>query len=161
MDSYHGCPCKFFSPDTNLMTTLVKVTNTKNVWSFDLNQNTRKQLTFGSIGSATLKQQKVYFQYVGQQGLWVMDRKNSKIEQHTENLQPNSKLLSMDESGVYYINGSICQESDIFYQQFDSEDRITFLPRANKNTQTSDFNHQKGALTTQCQLGKSNIMRYE
>lgn len=129
---------------------------TRNLWRIDGEQ--QKQLTFGAIGSAIESAGDVYFQYVSENGLWALRSIDDVLERVTPNLDEYSKLLKADNNGIYFMNGGVCQESDIYYQDYASAGKTTFLVQKNSTVSTTSFNIDKGLLQTECYLPEANIV---
>lgn len=128
----------------------------RNLWRIEGEQ--QKQLTFGAVGSAVEYNGDVYFQYVGENGLWALRSKNDTLERVTPNLDEYSKLLKADSNGIYFINGGICQESDIYYQDYATANKSIILAQQNSAVSTTSFNADKGLLQTECYLAEANIV---
>lgn len=147
-----------YIPDSGKLLVLKSNRELRNLWRVDTRNLQHKQLTFGSVGSALKFKGDVYFQYVGESGLWALRDKNDSLEQLTPKLPENSKLLTADETGVYFINGGLCRESDIYYFDFASARVSTRLKRGSPLVSTTSFHPAKGVLQTDCYLAESNIV---
>ncbi|MDN4502001.1 winged helix-turn-helix domain-containing protein [Alteromonadaceae bacterium BrNp21-10] len=143
------------------LTALIETDTIQNLWRINLNNDQRKQLTFGSIGSALSHQNNIYFQYTGQNGLWVLHEEDETLTLISDDFDKNSKLLYLDNHGLYYITGGECRESDIFYKEFASGAKSIYLTRENSNIKTSSFHPQQGDLHTKCEIPESNILTLE
>lgn len=128
----------------------------RNLWRIEGEQH--KQLTFGAVGSAVEYGGDVYFQYVSENGLWALRSKNDTLERITPNLDEYSKLLKADSKGIYFMHGGVCQESDIYYQDYATANKSTFLAQENSAVSTTSFNVDKGLLQTECYLPEANIV---
>ncbi len=128
----------------------------RNLWRIEGEQ--QKQLTFGAVGSAVEYGGDVYFQYVSENGLWALRSKNDTLERVTPSLDEYSKLLKADKNGVYFMNGGVCRESDIYYQEYATASKSTFLTQENSAVSTTSFNADKGLLQTECYLPEANIV---
>lgn len=148
-------PVAYF-PTTNRLFALKYNGEVRNLWRIEGEQ--QKQLTFGAVGSAIEYAGDVYFQYVGENGLWALHSKNDELERITSTLAEYSKLLKADSKGIYFINGGICQESDIYYQDYATANKSTFLAQVNSAVSTTSFNVDKGLLQTECYLPEANIV---
>jgi len=150
-------PVGYF-PATNRLLVLKSNRELRNLWRIDTRSQQHKQLTFGSVGSAVEFEGDIYFQYVGENGLWVLRGKNDALEQITATLIGNSKLLKVDKKGAYFISGGLCRESDIYFFDFATATISTKLARDTQIISTTSFNPAVGALQTDCYLAESNIM---
>jgi DNA-binding winged helix-turn-helix (wHTH) protein/Tol biopolymer transport system component len=128
----------------------------RNLWRVEGEQ--QKQLTFGAVGSAIEFGGDVYFQYVSENGLWALRGKNDELERITANLDEYSKLLQADRNGIYFMNGGVCQESNIYYQEYTATTKTLFLTQQSGAVSTTSFNIDKGLLQTECYLPEANIM---
>lgn len=153
-------PVSYF-PDTQRLLILKSNGDIKNLWRIDLKNQHQKQLTFGSLGAAIEYDGDVFFQYASESGLWVLRSKDDSLEQVAPTLSKNSKLLKVDSKGVYFINGGTCRESDVYYFDFASNVKSTFLVRDKSIVSTTSFNLNKGVLQTECYLAESNIVLLE
>jgi DNA-binding winged helix-turn-helix (wHTH) protein/Tol biopolymer transport system component len=145
-----------YSPATNRLYVLKYNGETRNLWRIEGEQ--QKQLTFGAVGSAIEFAGDVFFQYVSENGLWALRGKNDTLERVTSNLSEYSKLLGADSDGIYFINGGVCQESDVYYQDFATANKSVFLPQKKSAVATTSFNANKGLLQTECYLPEANIV---
>lgn len=146
---------------SHTLTALIEIDAIQNLWRINLLNNHRKQLTFGSIGSALSYKDDIYFQYTGQNGLWVLNGKSDTLSLISDDFDKNSKLLNMDSHGVYYITGGECRESNIFYKAFSGASKSIYLTRENGNIKTSSFHPQQGDMHTRCEIPESNILTLE
>jgi DNA-binding winged helix-turn-helix (wHTH) protein len=153
-------PVAYF-PDTHRLLILKNKGDAKNLWRIDLKSQHQKQLTFGSVGAAIEYNGDVYFQYVSESGLWILRSKDDSLDQVAPTLNKNSKLLRIDNSGVYFISGGMCRESDIYYFHFANNVKSIFLARDTNIVSTTSFNIKKGVLQTECYLPESNIVLLE
>lgn len=128
----------------------------RNLWRIEGEQ--QKQLTFGAVGSAVEYGGDIYFQYVSENGLWALRSKNDTLERVTASLDEYSKLLKADSKGIYFMNGGVCQESDIYYQEYATTSKTIFLAQENSAVGTTSFNLDKGLLQTECYLPEANIV---
>lgn len=148
-------PIAYF-PSSNRLFALKHNREIRNLWRIEGEQ--QKQLTFGAVGSAVEHGGDIYFQYVSENGLWTVRSKNDTLERVTPNLDEYSKLLKADKDGIYFMNGGICQESDIYYQDYATTSKSTFLAQENSAVSTTSFNVNKGLLQTECYLPEANIV---
>jgi len=130
----------------------------RNLWRIDLGSNQQKQLTFGSVGSAVEYKGDIYFQYLGESALWVLHSKGDALEQLGSALGDYSKLLKVDDHGIYFVSGGVCRESDIYYFQFGQAVKSVFLKRDSQIVATTSFNANEGVLQTECYLPEANIV---
>ncbi len=128
----------------------------RNLWRIDGTQ--QKQLTFGAVGSAIEYEGDVYFQYVSEDGLWVWRHQSDKLEQISTSIDEYSKLLKADSTGIYFMSGGACNESDIYYWRYADAKKTVFLPQKNSAVLTSSFNAGNGLLQTECNLPEANIV---
>lgn len=147
----------YFDMASNQLIALVEVAQAKNLWLLDLNKNSRKQLTFGSIGSVKLAEQKIYYQYIGQKGLWNLNIPSLNTTQTSKHIPLNSKLLFVDETTSYFISGSKCAESDIFIQYHADTNPTVFMQRVSSQVTTLDFHPQKGLISKRCKPHPTTI----
>ncbi|HEY0892132.1 MAG TPA: winged helix-turn-helix domain-containing protein, partial [Cellvibrio sp.] len=117
-------PVAYF-PTINRLFVLKHNGDIRNLWRIEDEQ--QKQLTFGAVGSAIEYGGDIYFQYVSENGLWALRGKNDTLERITANLDEYSKLLKADNSGIYFMNGGVCQESDIYYQDYAAVSKSIYL----------------------------------
>ncbi len=148
-------PIAYF-PTSNRLYALKYSGDIRNLWRIEGEQ--QKQLTFGAVGSAIEYGGDIYFQYIGENGLWALRNKDDTLERITSNLEQYSKLLKADSKGIYFINGGVCQESDIFYQDYATPSKSIFLAQQNSAVSTTSFNANKGLLQTECYLPEANIV---
>lgn len=148
-------PVAYF-PTTNHLFVLKHNGEVRNLWHIEGTQ--QKQLTFGAVGSAIEYGGDVYFQYVSENGLWALRSKDDALERITPNLDEYSKLLKADSKGIYFMHGGVCQESDIYYQNYATASRSIFLAQKNSAVATTSFNVNKGLLQTECYLSEANIV---
>lgn len=128
----------------------------RNLWRIDGTQ--QKQLTFGAIGSAIEYAGDVYFQYLGEGDLWVWRHQSDTLEQINANLDGYSKLLKADSTGIYFMTGGTCDESDIYYWNYADTKKTVFIKQKNSTVFTSSFNINKGLLQNECILPEANIV---
>lgn len=145
-----------YLPTSNRLFALKHNGEIRNLWRIEGEQ--QKQLTFGAVGSAIEYGGDVYFQYVSENGLWALRSKNDTLERVTASLDEYSKLLKADSKGIYFMNGGICQESDIYYQDYATTSKSIFLAQENSTVSTTSFNVAKGLLQTECYLPEANIV---
>lgn len=129
-----------------------------NLWRLDLQTQAEKQLTFGSIHSAAEFDDDIYFQYAQQDGLWVLAQESSTPTRLAAALPRDSRILYVNNSGVYYISGSICNESDILFYSFVDNRSHTYLPKEDRSTATASFHPKRGAAFSACALAEADIM---
>lgn len=149
------------SPEGNQLLALKLTGEADNLWRIDLNTGIERQLTFGSIGSAVEHRGNIYFNYSGQGGLWVLRAHSDQVEQIARQAEKNSKLLAVSDKHIFYITGGECRESDIFQLGFESGQKSTFLPRADRRISTWSFHPSKGALYSHCELPDADILVLE
>ncbi len=130
----------------------------RNLWRINTQNQQQKQLTFGTVGSAVEYGGDVYFQYVGENSLWVLRQKDDTLEQIAPSIGDNSKLLRVDDKGIYLIRGGMCRESDLYYFDFGKAELTTALKRDTNIVFTTSFNPVKGLLQTDCYLAEANIV---
>ena len=145
-----------YLPTTNRLFLLKYNGEIRNLWRIEGEQ--QKQLTFGAVGSAVEHGGDIYFQYVSENGLWALRSKDDVLERITPSLDEYSKLLKADSKGIYFINGGVCQESDIYYQDYATARKSIFLAQQNSAVSTTSFNVAKGLLQTECYLPEANIV---
>jgi hypothetical protein len=56
------------------------------------------------------------------------------------------------------MNGGVCQESNIYYQEYTATTKTLFLTQQSGAVSTTSFNIDKGLLQTECYLPEANIM---
>lgn len=132
-----------------------------NLWHFHYGTDTERQLTFGAVGSALAHRGAVYFQYAGQRGLWRWQEGDTPLLQVNRELEPNSRLLAVTDTGLYYMTGGQCGESDIYYRDLDGGNWRVHLARDSDRVSTSDFHPERGALYTRCQWPEADIIRWQ
>jgi DNA-binding winged helix-turn-helix (wHTH) protein/Tol biopolymer transport system component len=150
-------PVAYF-PATNRLLVLKSNRDIRNLWRIDTKTRQHKQLTFGAVGTAVEFNGDIYFQYVGEHGLWALRGKNDALEQVASKLTENGKLLKVDNQGTYFISGGLCRESDVYYYDFVAATISTRLKRATQTVSTTSFHPAKGSLQTDCYLAESNIV---
>jgi DNA-binding winged helix-turn-helix (wHTH) protein/WD40 repeat protein len=150
-------PVAYF-PDSNHILALKSNGEVRNLWRINTQNHQQKQLTFGAVGSASEYEGDVFFQYVGESGLWVLRHKDDSLEAVAPKLDDNSKLLKIDAKGVYFIRGGLCRESDLFYFDYAQAKASTLLTRDTNIVSTTSFNPKKGLLQTDCYLAEANIV---
>lgn len=148
-------PIAYF-PTSNRLFALKHNGEIRNLWRIEGEQ--QKQLTFGAVGTAVEYGGDIYFQYVSENGLWALRSKNDTLERVTPSLDEYSKLLKADSKGIYFMNGGVCQESDIYFQDYATTTKTIFLTQENSAVATTSFNTDKGLLQTECYLPEANIV---
>lgn len=148
-------PLAYF-PDSNRLFVIKHNNDIRNLWRIEGQQ--QKQLTFGAVGSAVAYAGDVFFQYLGEDGLWALRSKDDSLERVTPTLDEYSKLLKADAKGIYFIEGGVCQESDIYYQDYAATNKSVVVPQKISASTTSAFTIKKGALQTECYLPEANIV---
>ena len=148
-------PIAYF-PITNQIFVAKHSGDARNLWRIERAQ--QKQLTFGAVGSTVEYGGDIYFQYVGENGLWALRGKNDTLERVTSSLAEYSKLLDVNSKGIYFMNGGICQESNIYYQDYTTTEKSIFLVQRNAAVSTTSFKANKGLLQTECYLPEANIV---
>lgn len=149
-------PIAYF-PGTNRLYVIKYNGEIRNLWRIEGTQ--QKQLTFGAVGSAIEYGGDVFFQYVSENGLWALRGKNDEIERSNPSLDEYSKLLKADSNGIYYLKGGVCQESDVYYQDYSATSNPVILVQENSAVLTTSFNPDKGLLQTECSLPEANIVQ--
>jgi Tol biopolymer transport system component len=150
-------PIAYF-PDSHQLLALKSNRDLRNLWRINTETRQQKQLSFGSVGAAIEYKGDVLFQYGSENGLWVLRNNNDALEQLAPNLNENAKLLRADDQGVYFIEGGLCRESDIYYFNYVTALKSTTLVRENKIVSTTAFHPNKGSLQTDCYLAEANIV---
>ena len=150
-------PVGYFSAINRLLV-LKSNRDVRNLWRIDTKTRKQKQLTFGAVGTAVEFDGDIYFQYVGENGLWALRGKNDALEFVASELTENSKLLKVDKQGAHFIDGGHCRESDIYYFDFANTEISTRLKRSARTVLTTSFHPAKGSLQTDCYLAESNIV---
>lgn len=148
------------SQDSKALLAFRHIGGADNLWRIDYETGEERQLTFGSVGSVAVHNGDGYFQYTGQSRLWVWREGMENLEPVTQ-MERNSKILRVDDLGIYYITGGDCRESDIYYLAFGGEQKQTYLERNEREISTASFHPDKGALYTHCRLPESDIMVLE
>ena len=147
-----------YSPATNQLLLVKSNGEARNLWRVDTKTHQQKQLTFGAVGSAVEFEGDVIFQYVGEPGLWALRAKGDKLEPIAAKLGEYSKLLKADATGVYFIRGGLCHESDIYYWNYAKGAQSTFMTRDDNIVATTSFLPSRGVLHTECYLPEANII---
>jgi DNA-binding winged helix-turn-helix (wHTH) protein/WD40 repeat protein len=147
-----------YYPDNQRVLVIKSNGEIRNLWRINTQNQQQKQLTFGSVGSAIEHRGDIYFQYVGESGLWVLRHKDDSLEQIAPRFENNSKLLKVDNTGVYFIRGGMCRESDLYYFDFAKTEATTVLKRDNNIVSTTSFSPERGLLQTDCYLAEANIV---
>lgn len=156
-DSDRVEPVAYF-PDTHKLLVIKSNRDVRNLWRIDSQTKQQKQLTFGSLGSAIDYNGTIFFQYAGEKGLWSLRNNSDALEQVSATLGENAKLLKADATGVYFVQGGLCRESDVYYFQFADATISTRLSRTTNIVSTTSFNPAKGTLQTDCYLAESNLV---
>jgi len=89
---------------------------------------------------------------------WALRTTNDALEQLAPSFSENSKLLRVDNKGVYFIRGGLCRESDVYYFDLATAATSTLLVRASNVVSTTAFNPKQGLLQTDCYLAEANIV---
>jgi Tol biopolymer transport system component len=147
-----------YLPDEQILLVVKTNGETRNVWSLNISTMEQKQLTFGAVGTVAAIGGKFYFQYRAKSGLWAMDFKDTKPQALAKNLAANSRLLKVDDEGVYFVAGGYCRESAIQYLQLADGNIKDFWTRKQSAVITRDFHPQAGLLQTPCRLPASHIL---
>ena len=153
-------PLSYYS-ESNSLVALSGPARARNIWLYDFDSDTALQKTFGSIGSAIVKENSVYFQYVNKKGLWRLGIDEQQPEVISQDLQQNSNLLYVDNMFVYFITGGVCRESSIYRMNIESSNTEVFLERKSNFVSTDSFHPSVGVLQTRCYLAESNIVVLE
>ena len=132
-----------------------------NLWRVDLSNGEQKQLTFGSVGSARHYDKSTYFQYAGQQGLWVLPDGQAEISLVTREIAKHSELLNISNHGIYYVVDPSCTQSIVHYFAFESDSVEKVLDADQAPGLVAAFHPEAGALVTDCQLPEADIMVLE
>lgn len=147
-----------FDAEKQLLFVTKSAAETTNIWTIHTETLQQKQLTFGAVGSALEYAGDIYFQYRSRKGLWVLRNADLKVERVMAALDANSQLLHVDPSGVYFITGGSCRESDVLHLGFNESVASVFLARTEKIVSTSSFHPRAGLLQSDCTLAESNIL---
>jgi len=150
-------PIAYF-PDSHRLILVKSNRDLRNLWRINTQTQQQKQLSFGSVGAAIAHKGDVLFQYAGKNGLWTVRNKDDALEQMAPSLKENTKLLRADEQGVYFIEGGLCRESDIYYFNYATAVTSPSLIRDSKVVSTTAFHPSKGSLQTDCYLAEANIV---
>lgn len=145
-----------YYPSNNQLLVLKHAGETRNLWR--IAGEHQKQLTFGAVGSAIEYNGDVYFQYVSEAGLWAVRGNNDEQERVSSNLSEYSKLLKADAKGIYFISGGICQESDIYFQEYTTGNTSTYIAQEHSAVTTTALSLDRGILQTECNLPEANIV---
>ena len=114
-------------------------------------QDQYKPLTFGSIGAAIGAPKGVYFQYVSQKGLWLIDADTLQVQQVNASLPENVELVHVDSEYLYYVTGGPCFEQEIFQFHLKSAEQTKMLTNLQRHTQTLAFHPTLGRLARACE----------
>src|SRR5690606_1149257 len=120
-----------------------------------------KQLTFGAVATALVREGAVYFRYAGQAGLWRWHPDSDGLALLNSDLEDNSRLLALTAEGVYYVIGDECAEGGIFYRSLGGGERRTQLPADGEPRVTTDYRPGRGALYSPCRLPEADILRWQ
>lgn len=145
-----------YTPANNRVFALKYNGDIRNLWRIEDEQ--QKQLTFGAVASAVEFGGDVFFQYIGENGLWALRSNDDTLERVSPNINQYSKLLKADDKGIYFITGGVCHESGVYYQEFTNAEKAVFLAQQNSAVSTTSFNINKGLLQTECYLPEANIV---
>ncbi len=135
----------------------------RNIWGIGLGsaQKIHQQLTFGSVGTAMAFHKNIYFQYLDSAGLWVFDVNTGKLNKLNGSLQENSKILWIDGSGIYFVTGGRCRESDVYRFDMSTQEVSVAQKRKHASIITNSFHPAMGSLYTECNVRESNILILE
>ena len=147
-----------YIPETQNLWMIKQVGDARNIWLKNLATEKEKQLTFGSVAGVLVRHDTVYFQYRNQSGLWKLSGDLAGAQTVSARLPRNSQLLRMTETGVYFVSGGACRESDIQYLDFNTDSVTIALGRTHTHVVTYDFHPAAGALQSDCNLPESNIV---
>lgn len=131
----------------------------RNLWRIDLKKNAERQLTFGHLGAAVANAASIYFQYVGQDGFWHINKKSEELVRIDAPLPKNSQLLHVSTSGLYYVSGGYCNESDIYYYDFISSRVNTVTKRRDRNLRTVALHPLGGVVQNRCMASQGKILK--
>jgi len=106
-------------------------------------------------------QDAVYFQYVGQSGLWLWRSASGELEQLTPSFTRDSQLLALTADGLFYTVGDRCRESDIYFFRFADQKSTRYMARGTVSVSTNAFHPEQGALYTPCDIAEADIMMLE
>lgn len=132
-----------------------------NLWRLNIATGQDRQLTFGAVATAVGDQDAVYFQYVGQSGLWVWHAATGEQEQLAPGFTRDSQLLALNAEGLFYTVGDRCRESDIYFFRFTDQHVSQYMVRGTVQISTSAFHPEQGALYTPCDIMEADIMMLE
>lgn len=132
-----------------------------NLWRLNIATGQDRQLTFGAVATAVGDQDAVYFQYVGQSGLWLWRSASGELEQLTPSFTRDSQLLALTADGLFYTVGDRCRESDIYFFRFADQKSTRYMTRGTVSVSTNAFHPDQGALYTPCDIVEADIMMLE
>ncbi len=147
-----------YTPSKNELLFIKNLAEANNLWRVNLKTGEQKQLTFGSVATAFHYQSKIYFQYVGQDGLWVLLPDTEDLRLAREDFPAGSNILRIDETGLFYATGGSCRQSAILHTDFESSPAKVILALGHNDVSTSSFHPEQGALYSHCQLPESDIL---
>lgn len=153
----NGIPLAYMLPENKLLI-MKDMAEASNLWLVNLASKEQTQLTFGSVGTAFPYNGKIYFQYIGQDGLWVRYRDTGDLVLASEDFQKDSTILRIDEQGIYYTSGGACRQNSVLYTDFELASAKVVLAMGDKQVSTSSFHPEHGALYIRCQLPESDIL---
>lgn len=130
-----------------------------NIWLVNTTDLTKKQLTFGAVGSAMAFDDQVYFQYKNKPGLWVV-KNDLEPTLVSDEFPSNSKILAIQEHAIFYVSGGSCRESDVKQFDLQTEKISTVLARESSFTNSTSFHPLQGSLEIPCYIPESNIIEY-
>lgn len=145
----------FIQPNTIAVTKTLN--DIKNLWLLDLTTQQEKQLTFGSLASSLVADNKLYLQYLNEPGLWQLDINTKEVANQLPLLPANSKLFTLQHNQLYFLTGGNCRESAVFRANLAEKTISTFLDNAQGLTSTTDVNPHFGLLQTPCYIPESHI----
>lgn len=153
-----------YDSETHALFMIKTTAGTDNIWSIQPDTLQQKQLTFGALGSALPYDGRIYFQYRGRRGLWVLQQNlhgEFEVQAVNKQLAGNSLLLGADSESIYFITGGKCRESDVYRLDLTHNTQSVFLPRSHNIVATHSFHLQAGILQSDCLLPESSIMLLE
>lgn len=132
----------------------------RSLWSIDVNNLQQKQLSFGALASVLARQDKIYFQYQGKPGLWVISSEQGQPQLVQDSLQANVELLAADDTSIYFVRGGDCHETDITRLVFATGEHLVQTSRNRSQVKTLGFHPAVGSLESDCQQPDANILLF-
>ncbi len=162
----------FYAAGSNELLFIRRSGEARNVWLRDLKTQEERQITFGTVGTVMASDDKLYFQYSDQPGLWRLDQGKPNPVQISKQLPKNSKLLHVTDATAFFVAGGPCHETglqslDLLTDVLSMENVLSTRDiqsvrdgRASTDVISQDYHPVFGVLQTECKPTESQLIQY-